>query len=223
MTDFNHLCVTHFSTSTLLSVALYPSSLSLECLVPWSSTRQYCHLKNSVGPCPSHAGILEIIIMLIPLLAWAFLPTAKVPCSFSPTIAKTHYTQYHQWKHYISHSHLNCQIPPGSPQWNWFCHVLYAVSFPAFAAMVTASYYYHTYAGSVIRTFPATPVDNIYRIFIFLAVLSQSLHANLLFLIFDTDLEMWPYSWNSAKFLRSPIHHLSRKSPKHHHLPRLTL
>ena len=152
--------------------------------------------------------------MLIPLPAWAFLPTAMVPCSFSPTIAKTHYTQYHQWKHYIFHSHFNCQIPPGSPQWNWSCYVLYAVSFPAFAAMVTASYYYHTYAGSVIRTLPAAPVDNIYRISIFSwTVLSQSLHANLLFLIFGTDLEVWPYSWNSAKFLRSLIHHLSRKSP----------
>ena len=29
-------------------------------------------------------------------------------------------------------------------QRNWSCHALYAVSFPTFAAMVTASYYYHT-------------------------------------------------------------------------------
>ena len=125
-----------------------------------------------------------------------------VPCSFYPTIAKTHYTQYHQWKHYISHSHFNCQIPPSSIQWNWSCHVLYAVSFAAFAAMVTASCYYHTYAGSVIRTLRATPVGNIYKISIFsFTVLSQGLHANLLFLIFGPNLEVWPYSWNSAKFL----------------------
>ena len=92
-----------------------------------------------------------------------------------------------------------------------------------FAAMVTASYYYHTYAGSVSRTLPAASVHNIYRISMFcLTVLSQSLHANLLFLIFGPDLEVWPNCWNSAKFLRSPIHHLSKKSPQHHHflLPR---
>ena len=47
--------------------------------------------------------------------------------------------------------------------------------------MVTASWYYHTYAGSVIRTLPAATVGNIYRISIisFLAVVPQILHANL--------------------------------------------
>ena len=30
------------------------------------------------------------------------------------TITETHYTQCHKWKRHISHSHLNCQIPPGS-------------------------------------------------------------------------------------------------------------
>ena len=34
-----------------------------------------------------------------------------------------------------------------SAVWNWSYHALYAVSFPAFAAMVAASYYYHAYAG----------------------------------------------------------------------------
>ena len=65
--------------------------------------------------------------------------------------------------------------------------------FSAFADMVTASYYCHTYAGLVIRTLPAAPVDNIYWIFIFsLTVLPQSLYANLLFSIFGPDLEIWP-------------------------------
>ena len=86
-------------------------------------------------------------------------------------------------------------------QWNWSYHALYAVSFPAFAAMVTASYYYHTCAGSVIRALPVASVDNIYIIYYyfiylppiisknsktlpdihhsFLTVVPQSLHANL--------------------------------------------
>ena len=90
-------------------------------------------------------------------------------------------------------------------QWNWSYHALYAVSFPAFAAMVTTSYYYHTCAGSIIRTLPPVSVDNIYIIYYyfiiclfichqlyrktikhywissisFLTVLPQSLHANL--------------------------------------------
>ena len=64
-------------------------------------------------------------------------------------------------------------------QWNWSCNSLYIVRFPAFAAVVTAFYYYHTYAGSVI-TLSAATVDNIYRISIIsLTVLPQSLHANL--------------------------------------------
>ena len=141
-----------------------------------------------------------------------------VPCSFFPTIAKTYYTQYHKWKRHIFHSHFNCQIPPSSPQWNWSCHAFYTVSFSAFASMVTASYYYHTYAVSVIGTLPAAPVDNIYRISIFLTVVPQSLHTNLI-LIFGPDFEAWPNCWDSAKFLRSPIYHLSRKCWKHHHLP----
>ena len=109
-----------------------------------------------------------------------------VPCSFSPTIAKTYYTQYHKWKRHIFYSHLNCQIPPSSPQWNWSCHALYAVSFPAFASMVTASYYYHTYAVSVIGTLLAAPIDNIYRISIFLTVVPQSLYANLFLILAQT-------------------------------------
>ena len=43
------------------------------------------------------------------------VPTAMVPCSLSPTITKTHYTKYHKWTRHISRSHLNRQIPPGSP------------------------------------------------------------------------------------------------------------
>ena len=128
-----------------------------------------------------------------------------VPCSLSPTIAKTHYTQNHKWKRHISHSHLNCQAPPGSPvelvlplplccELSCFCCNDYSLLLLS----------YLTYAGSVIRTLPAALVDSIYRISIisFLTVLPQSLHANLSLALVYTfrvrlcgpDLKVWPYS-----------------------------
>ena len=101
-----------------------------------------------------------------------------VPCSLFPIIAKSHYTQYHKWKRHISHFYLNCQIPPGFPvelvlprsllfELSYFC--CHGYSFLLLSYLCK------------IRTLPAAPVDNIYRIstISFLTVLPQSLHSNL--------------------------------------------
>ena len=138
--------------------------------------------------------------MLIPLLKLkpSCPVTAAMVRSLFSTIAETHYTQYHKWKRHISHSHLNCQIPPGSPLKLVLQHP-YAVSFPAFAAMVTAFCYYHTNAGSVIITLPAVLVDNIYRI-------GSSLR--FLFLTFGPDLRCGPTVGTLQSSSTPPIQHL---------------
>ena len=153
-----------------------------------------------------HAGVLEIMSMLIPLPAWDYLPTAMVPCSLSLTIVKTHYIQYHKWKRLISYSHLNCQIPSGSPVElvlpRPLCCELSYFRCRGYSLLLLS---YFTYAGSVITTLPAALVDNIYRISIisFMTVLPQSLHANLSLALVYTLLFsiLWYRPWGVALLL----------------------
>ena len=101
---------------------------------------------------------------------------------------------------------------PKSLRRNFFL-ALFAVSFPVFAAMATVSLYLHIFTGSVgRRILPVVPVDTLYRTStISSTVLPQNLFVNLslaplsLFLIYGTDLGVWPDCWVSAEFLRAPI------------------
>ena len=42
--------------------------------------------------------------------AGASLPTDAIPCPLPPVVAKVCYSQYHNWRRHISHSHLNFQV-----------------------------------------------------------------------------------------------------------------
>ena len=42
--------------------------------------------------------------------AGASLPTEAIPCPLPPVVAKVRYSQYHNWRRHISHSHLNFQV-----------------------------------------------------------------------------------------------------------------
>ena len=41
----------------------------------------------------------------------ASLPTDAIPCPLPPAVAKVRYSQYHNWRRHICHSHLNFQAP----------------------------------------------------------------------------------------------------------------
>ena len=122
------------------------------------------------------------------------------------------------------HSHLNCQIPPGSPVElvlpRPLCCKLSCFCCHGYSLLLLS---YLTYSGSVIRTLPAALVDNIYRIFMisFLTVLPQSLHANLSLTlstlsVFDLVIQTLrgcPAIETLQSSFAPPIHYLSRKSP----------
>ena len=46
----------------------------------------------------------------------AFLPTNAIPCPLPQVVAKVRYSQYHNWRRHISHSHLNFQVPEVSSE-----------------------------------------------------------------------------------------------------------
>ena len=48
--------------------------------------------------------------------AGASLPTDAIPCPLPPVVAKVRYFQCRNWRRYISHSHLNFQVPEVSSE-----------------------------------------------------------------------------------------------------------
>ena len=48
--------------------------------------------------------------------AGASLPTDAISCPLPPVVAKVCYSQYHNWRRHISHSHLNFQVPEVSSE-----------------------------------------------------------------------------------------------------------
>ena len=114
LTDLNHFGATHCMTIHLIFGGLisFQPFFGISGPMP-PSLFNSATLKFNWAP--GHAGTLKIMSMLISLLKleqFCSVPSAMVPCSLSPTIAETHYTQCRKWKCHISH--LNCQISPDS-------------------------------------------------------------------------------------------------------------
>ena len=58
----------------------------------------------------SHAGLLGNEKADLLAKTGASLPTDVIPCPLPPVITKVRYSQYRNWKRYISYSHLNFQV-----------------------------------------------------------------------------------------------------------------
>ena len=132
--------------------------------------------------------------------AGASLPTDAIPCPLLPVIAKVRYSQYHNWRHHISHSHLNFQVPEVSSEELLLSRPI-CCELPIFAAMATVFFYPHISTRSVgRRILLVVPVDTLYRTLIISSstVLFQNPFVNLslaplsLFLIYGPDLGVWP-------------------------------
>ena len=59
---------------------------------------------------PGHTGLPGNEKADLLAKAGASLPTGAIPCPLPPVIAKVRYSLYHNWRHHISHSHLNLQV-----------------------------------------------------------------------------------------------------------------
>ena len=65
---------------------------------------------------PGHAGLPGNVKADLLAKTGASLPTDAIPCPLPPVIAKLRYSQYHNWRRHISHSHLNFQVPEVSSE-----------------------------------------------------------------------------------------------------------
>ena len=65
---------------------------------------------------PGHAGLPGNEKANLLAKAGASLPTDAIPCPLPPIVAKVRYSQYHNWRRHISHSHLNFQVPEVSSE-----------------------------------------------------------------------------------------------------------
>ena len=65
---------------------------------------------------PGHAGLPGNEKAELLAKAGASLPTDAIPCPLPPVVAKVRYSQYHNWRRHISHSHLNFQVPEVSSE-----------------------------------------------------------------------------------------------------------
>ena len=65
---------------------------------------------------PGHAGLPGNEKADLLAKAGASLPTDAIPCPLPPVVAKVCYSQYHNWRRHISHSHLNFQVPEVSSE-----------------------------------------------------------------------------------------------------------
>ena len=145
-----------------------------------------------------------------------------VPCSLPPTIAKTHYTQYCKWKRHISHSHFNCQIPPSSPvelvlprpsrcELSCVCCHGYCLLLLSYLGRIS-------YKNSSCSTSLQRLQD--FQHLLFNCPASEpsrkSIFGSIAYTFYFQSLVqilMWPNCWYSAKFVLSPILHLSRENP----------
>ena len=91
--------------------------LTPPCVRPW-----FPHLESfftsrltTGGGLPSHAGLPSNEKADLLAKAGASLPTNAIPCP-PPVVAKVRYSKYHNWRHHISHSHLNFQVPEVSSE-----------------------------------------------------------------------------------------------------------
>ena len=65
---------------------------------------------------PGHAGLPGNEKANLLAKAGASLPTDAIPSPLLPVVAKVRYSQYHNWRRHISHSHLNFQVPEVSSE-----------------------------------------------------------------------------------------------------------
>ena len=65
---------------------------------------------------PGHAGLPGNEKADLLAKTGASLPTDAIPSPLPPVIAKVRYSQYRNWRRYISHSHLNFQVPEVSSE-----------------------------------------------------------------------------------------------------------
>ena len=221
-------CTSHLMTCKFQSVlfltdsqsALFILSSSPSYLLPeslWNVWSLASSLSNnftlSFQWVPGHAGLSGNEKADLLAKAGASLSTGPIPCPLPPIVAKVHYSQYHNWRRYISQSHLNFEYPK-SLRRNCSFLALFAVSSTVFAAKATV-FYPHIFTGSVGRKILfVVPVDTLYRTSIIYSstalplnpFVSLSLAPLSLFLTFGPDFGMWPDCWVSAEFLRTPIH-----------------
>ena len=119
-------CTSHLTTCKFQSVLFLTnsqSSLSILSSAPsyllpeslwnvWSLTSSLSNNTTlSFQWVPDHAGLPRNEKADLLAKAGVSLPTDATPCPLTPVVAKVRYSQYHNWKRHISHSHLNFQVP----------------------------------------------------------------------------------------------------------------
>ena len=117
----NHLMTCKFqsvlfltdSQSALFILSSAPSYLLSESL--WNVWSLASSLSNNMTLSfqwvPGHAGLPGNKNADLLVKTDASLPTDAIPCPLPPVVAKVRYSQYLNWRHRISHSYLNFQVP----------------------------------------------------------------------------------------------------------------
>ena len=131
----------------------------------------------------------------------------------TPVVIKVRYFQYHNWRHYISHSYMNHQVPEVSSEElllsrpircelsRLCCH----------GHSLLLSSYLHRISRKENSACSACghPLRNLNHLLDCLA--SEPLRKSIfgfslsLFLTYGPDLGVWPNCWVSAEFLHAPI------------------
>ena len=159
---------------------------------------------------PGHAGLPGNEKADLLAKAGAFLPTDVIPCPLHPVVAKAHYSQYHNWRRHISHSHLNFQVPEVSLEELLSCPIRCELSrLCCHGHSLLLSSYFHKISWKENSACSACghPLQNLSHLLDCPASepLRKSIFGSSLFLTYGPDLGVWPNCWVSTEFLRAPI------------------
>ena len=162
---------------------------------------------------PGHAGLPGNEKADLLAKTGTSLPTDAIPSPLPPVIAKVRYSQYRNWRHHISHSHLNFQVPEvfseelllsrsiRSELSRLRCHghslllssYLHRISWKENSDCSACGHALQDPNHLLINCPASEP-------------LRKSIFGSFsLFSIYGPDLGVWPDCWVSAEFLRAPI------------------
>ena len=203
------------SQSALSILSSAPSYLLPESL--WNVWSLASSLSNNITLSfqwvPGHAGLPGNEKADLLAKAGASLLTDAIPCPLPPVVAKVRYSQYHNWRRHISHSHLNFQVPEVSLE-------ELILSRPIRCKLSRLRCHGHSlllssYLRRISRKENSTcsacghPLQDLNHLLHDCPASKPFVNLSLAplspFLIYSPDLGVWPDCWVSAKFLRAPI------------------
>ena len=129
-----------------------------------------------------------------------------------PVVAKVRYSQYHNWRRHISHSHLNFQVPEVSSEELLLSRLIRCElsRLRCHGHSLLLSSYLRRISRKENSDCSACghPLQDLNHLLLDCPAsepLRKSIFGFSLFLTYGPDLGVWPDSWVFAEFLRAPI------------------